>query len=412
MLSYLLAGATLGPVVSQSFLDLMITLIFVCFIIDYSRNKYAYAPSFRKPFLFEYGFILYPLLIIIGFFVLNITDTESWFRLYKFHWIINFYIFVWAFSRYEINLTKLLKFFSIAYLIPNFYAIAFTIYNNYWSLNPSNPNNTRLLGLLESATYHAHANGLILTFFLTVLFFQFKKLSSNYKTLCILAVLLMAIGIFLTFTRGVWLSLTLTILLFLLLHHRKLFFTVLASGAILISGLYMYSASFRDRVEHSIQTKTADSERWDLFDLHVKLFKDHPVFGIGYFNSLSHTPEATWSHYGYTTENRLNSHAHNQLLNVLSTTGILGLITFSLFYFWFLIINIRLTIKYKTEKLENLYILSVACLMTQLEFLIANLTDVGFEYTKIRSLILLVWALVFCMWQNRVKISLSAPTRS
>lgn len=402
MLSYLLAGATLGPVVSQSLLDFMIMLIFVCFAVNFARNKSEPRISARKPFLFEYGFIFYILAILVGFVVLNITDKEAWFRLYKFHWIINFYLFIWAFSHYELDLSKITKFFAIAYLLPNLYSIICTM-TGYDPIHGRALENTRLLGLLESATYHAHGNGLILMFFLVILFFQFNKLSRFFKILSIFALLTMAFGIFLTFTRGIWLSLSVTTLIFLFFHSKKFFATALISGVLLFSGLYSFSEAFRDRIKHSIETKNADQERWGLLNVHLQMIKESPIVGIGYSNSLSHTPAEVWKKYGY-DKVYINSHAHNQLLNVLATTGILGFIPFFIFYFWFFITNIRLVKKYRRENNQSYYFLAIACLMTQVEFILANFTDVGFEYTKIRSLVLLVWALVFCMWQNKLKI--------
>lgn len=403
MLSYLLAGATIGPVVSQSFLDFVITLIFVCFAVDISRNKNQYPFELRKPYFFEYGFIFYILAIIAGFLILNISEPDAWFRLYKFHWIINFYLFVWAFCHSDVDFKKWLKFFTFAYLAPNIYSIVTTFYGYDW-LTHRTLENYRLVGLLESATYHAHGNGLILIFFFTILFFQFKKLSRTYQILSVLAVIIMALGIFLTFTRGIWLSLSITIAVFLFLHHRKLLITSIVTAAVVVAGLYTYSEKFKDRVEHSIQTKSADQERWDLFRVHLDLIQDSPIVGIGYTNNLSHTPATTWAKYGFPATNT-DSHAHNQFLNVLATTGIVGLIPFLLFYFGFFVTNIKLVLKYKFENTSKHYILAIACLMTQLEFLIANLTDVGFEYTKIRSIILLVWALVVVMWKDKIKFS-------
>lgn len=402
MLSYLLAGVTVGPVVSQSLLDFMIMLIFICFTVDLSRNKNEYL-LVRKPYLFEYGFIFYIFAIIAGFLILNITEYEAWYRLYKFHWIINFYLFVWAFTHYKIDFIQWIKFFCFAYLAPNIYSIAATFYGYDWIFQRS-IENFRLLGLVQSATYHAHANGLLLIFFLVVLFFKFKKLSLSYKLLSIFAVALMAFSIFLTFTRGIWLSLTITTLIFSFFQQRKLFLVGLISASVLTLGLYNFSEKFKERVEHSMQTKSADHERWDLFSVHLKLVKDSPVVGIGYADNLSHTPAETWTKYGYPAGN-INSHAHNQFLNVVATTGVLGLIPFLLFYFWFFVTNFRLVLEFKNQNKTNHYILAMACLMTQLEFLIANITDVGFEYTKIRSIVLLVWAIVFALRRDRIKFA-------
>jgi O-antigen ligase len=324
-------------------------------------------------------------------------------RLYKFHWIINFYLLTWAITRYEINFSRISKFFCFAFLIPNLYAIISTLYGYNW-ISGEILENTRLVGIVQSATYHAHGNGLILMFFLIILFFQFEHFNRKFKILSILAALLMALSIFLTFTRGIWLSLTITTLGFLLIYNRKLFLAGLVAGLVVMSGLYAFSTDFRQRVHHSIQTKSADQERWNLFNVHVKMFQSSPVLGIGYADNLSHTPSTTWEKFGY-DPNFINSHAHNQFLNVLATTGILGFIPFMLFYLWFFVTNIKLIRKYKSEnKFEHL-VLAMACLATQIEFSLANWTDVGFEYTKIRSLILLVWALVFVMWRGNLKVA-------
>lgn len=403
MLSYLLAGTAIGPVVSQSFLDLSIFLIFICFIVLFFRKKQPYSIPYRKPYIFEYGFVFYIIAIVSELLILKVADPESWYRLYKFHWVINFYLFVWALSHYEINLSKLSKFFAFAFLLPNIYAIASTLAGYNWLSNQT-IHNFRLQGLTESATYHAHGNGLILSFFLVILFFQFKKLSTFYRYLSILAVSLMSLGIVMTFTRGILLSLSVSILAFLFFHSRKYFIAGLISGAVLLGGLYSFSDSFRYRFQHTLQTKTADSERWNLLKVHILMFKESPLIGIGYANNLSHTPPETWTKFGFSPDN-LNSHAHNQFLNVLTTTGLIGFMPFIVFYFWFFITNLKLVKKYKTNKMTNHYILATACLIAQLEFLIANLSDVGFEYTKIRSLILLVWALVFVLWRDNVKFA-------
>lgn len=408
MLSYLLAGTTIGPVVSQTLLDLMLFLILVYFAKESFKHKFQNFSNLRKPYLFEYGFIFYIISIVAGFLILGITDPEAWARLSKFYWIINFYLLVWTISRYKINLVTLIKFFSWAFLAPNIYAVLSLFYGYDIIRQKALP--FRLTGLLDSATYHAHSNALIFVFFLSLLFFKFNKLSRFYKVLSIAAAFLMGLGIFMTYTRGIWLSIACTVFVFLFSQHRKLLFLVIIAGSISTATLYHASDSFRTRTT-SKDTKESDALRWNLIQLHLDMAKDSPLFGIGYSNSLTHTPTETWVKYGYPANNT-NSHAHNQMINVLGTTGFFGLISFSLFYFWFLLINIKLVLKFKKENLNNFFILAVACLTVQFEFFIANLTDIGFEYAKIRSLILLVWALVFCMWQNRVKISQSAPARS
>lgn len=410
MLSYFLAGVTIGPVVSQTLLDLMMLFIFVCFAKEAVAQKFKTFPTLRKPYLFEYGFIFYVIAIVIGMLTLGISDLYSWSKLSNLIWIVNFYVFIWVFSRYEVNLVKIIKFFSWAFLLPNLYALISTLFNTDF-IRGRELFQYRLVGLLGSSTYHAHANGLLLAFFFVILYFTYSRLSKTYKILSLLSVLLFSAGIFMTFTRGIWLSLGICAFAFLFIFNRKHLIVGLVGCTVIVSSLYSTSDTFQNRIKHTIETKSSDNQRWNLLNLHILMIKDAPVFGIGYPKYLSHTSEDVWRKYGFEfNENQhLNSHAHNQFLNITATTGLIGLIPFVLFYFWFLITNFKLVKFFKTTKQTEHYILAIACLMTQIEFLIANLTDIGFEYAKIRSLILLVWALVFCLWQNRIKISQATP---
>ena len=419
MIGYFLAGSTIGPVMSQSLLDFMIFLIFICFTTLTIKSKFQNFTPYRKPYTFEYGFIFYFLSVVFGFLFLKITDLESWTTLTRFNWIINFYLFAWAFSQTKIDLIKIIKFFTWAFVIPNVYALI-GLYYGYDFVHHQPLEYFRLVGLLGSSTYHAHSNGIIAIFFLTLLIFKFRDLSKFYKLFSVLAISLMLLSVLMTFTRGIWISLFISALCLLWFHNRKYFMAVILAGVILVTTLYNVSESFRERMGLSNEftpakteltnglprdTRSSDKFRLNVLKLHWMMFKDSPIVGIGYVNHLSHTPFATWEKYGFPSGNTINSHAHNQFMNTLTTTGLLGIIPFLLFYLWFFFANLSLIKKFKAANLSSHYTLAVACLVTQIEFMVANMTDIGFEYSKIRSLILLVWAIVFILWTNKAKFS-------
>jgi O-antigen ligase len=419
MIGYFLAGSTIGPVMSQSLLDFMIFLIFICFATQTIKSNFHNFTTLRKPYIFEYGFIFYFLSIVLGFFLLHVTGLESWLTLTRFNWIVNFYLFTWAFSNTEIDLKKMIKFFAWGFIIPNVYALVSFLYG-YDFIHQQPLAYFRLVGILGSSTYHAHSNGIISIFFLTLLVFKFEDLNKFNKALSVLAASLMFLSVFLTFTRGVWISLFISVLCLVWLQNRKFFMAIIVAGAILVTTLYNTSESFRERRGQPTatapsnssltdspptDTRSSDAFRINLLKLHWLIFKDSPLVGISYVNHLSHTPIETWEKYKFPSTYTINTHAHNQFMNTLTLTGFLGIIPFLLFYFWFFFTNLKLVKKFKAAKHTSHYILAVACLMAQLEFLIANMTDVGFEYSKIRSLILLVWALVFVLWTNKAKIS-------
>lgn len=404
-------GSLIGPVTSQSFLDLSITCLFfsLCYISFKKDSPFKFQFQPRNLYGFEYGFIFYILAIIVGFLVLKITDHESWQMLLKFNWILNFYIFYWFFKNVEINFNRLIVFFSMAYIIPNIYAIA-TFIANYDFAHQALLKERRVVGLVNSATYHAHGNALIFVFFSIIYYLNFNSISTKLKTIGAMALTLFFASIFVTMTRGPFISIFVVFSIFLLLNNRKLLYVMLIVGYLGLNVFYAYSPQLQARVQETFDRNSVDPIRVNLLKVHVAMIKDSPVFGIGYTNPLNHT--AGWWHNLGLQENYYNSHAHNQLLNVWATTGLLGLIPFMCFYFWFWIKNLQLIRKFKNANMKNHLILAVACLATQSEFIIANFTDIGFEYSKIRSLILVVWALVFALMNDQIRFSSAKKTKN
>jgi len=397
MLNIALLLVLIAPTVSQSLLDLSLTVIAVCFIHSLFKNKDQHTFQLRKIYFFEYGFVSYFLAIIAGFIALQIYTQQAWMKLINFVWIFSFYTLTWAFSKVKIQPSSLLKVFTLGFLPTNIYALAFYFIGYDWIRH--RVIDDRVIGFVNSATYHAHLNALLITFFCILAYYTLSKKNRLVQALTVFSLLLMASSLFLTYTRGAWISVILSLAIFLLIENRKYFFYFAAGLGTFFTILFNFSTQFQNRILHSMNTLNADQERWNLIKVHFLMIKESPWFGIGYFDSLTHT-RMWWPKLNLPIDS-INSHAHNQILNVFATTGLLGLIPFLLFYLGFFILNIKLVLKLKNNRNSDAYILSVSCLFTQLTFLISNLSDVGFEYAKVRTLILLTWSLVFYLWQDQ-----------
>lgn len=141
-------------------------------------------------------------------------------------------------------------------------------------------------------------------------------------------------------------------------------------------------------------------QRINLLKVNLQMWREYPWLGIGHGENLRRNREY-WDRPEWNMPpNYITSHAHNQYVNVLATTGILGFIAFMSFFSFFLIKNIKLLIKASHNKASANYALLFACLWAQIEFWLACLTDVSFEYAKIRALLILVWALVIALEKN------------
>ena len=103
-------------------------------------------------------------------------------------------------------------------------------------------------------------------------------------------------------------------------------------------------------------------------ETHWTIFKSHPLLGIGYRDNLrsikEYWPESEVATCRHLRDN--GNHAHNQYMNVLATTGILGFLFFIAFYGYFIILNLQLLKIYRNDKLH--YPLCVSLLMMQIFF--------------------------------------------
>lgn len=382
----LLGGYIVGAVSSQSLMDLFMVLM----IIGWS----AYAIKDKSLSLnwigVEWAFLAYFLVACCGF-IFNATNDAPWTQaLSKFVWFFHLYILIFAFRQVRFNRQYLVQYLSVAFLFPSLYS--FTGYiNGYDPITQRE--NSRVMGLVNSATYHAHGNALIFVFFAAIMLFAWKSFSIKWRCIAFTCLGLMGLSILLTFTRGIWLSIFFSTLLMLFLYDaRKVLAVVIATG-VFVGGAYFSWPQFRERIHHSTST-SENSERLNLFKVNVQIWEEYPLLGIGYGENLRRNREYWDRPEWHMPKDYITSHAHNQFLNVMATTGILGLIPFVWIFAFFVRKNWRLLRKTSHEETPLRYAVVFGCLWAQIEFILGCLSDVSFEYAKIRALILVIWALV------------------
>ncbi len=380
----------LGAVTSQTVLDAMIILLLFGLIYKLIGNFRAEAPKF-KILGIEWAFLGYFMVVLLGYYFNASKEAEIGWNLKKFLWIPHLYLFIYSFLNIRISHTRIIKFCSFFFLLPNLYALGSYIvgYDLITKIE-----NKRILGLVTSATYHAHANAIVFVFYFACLYFGFNKLSTRMKFFSGLAFILFAASIFLTFTRGIWGSILMsTLLMYSLISFRssiKLFMMALILGAV----CYLSWPQFQERIQHSMSADK-NHQRANLFMVNYKIWRDYPLLGIGYGENQRRNREY-WDML-MLPDGYIISHAHNQYLNVMATTGVFGLFFF-LFIFSFFLKKTWYLLKQTQKKFNPFrYTILFACLWAQVEFILACLTDVSFEYAKIRSLIVFVWALVIAI---------------
>ncbi len=384
MLEFLIGFTAVGGVSSQTLMDIALIFIFFVFVRESIKdravfNKLTYVGI-------EWAFVGFFIAAVLSLAINGKDPVPWWFYLSRFSWIINFYLLIYAFRKIKVNYDRWLFFFAVAFMIPSLYALV-TLFVQYDYLTQTPIH--RVVGMVNSATYHAHGNGLIFIFFASIFLLGFNTVTKKTKILATVGLIIMGLSILLTFTRGIWFATFFSLLVLTLIKGRKFFLTYISVTIIAVSLTLTLSPTMYSRLTTSFTT-TSDQLRSQLIQVHWAMFKEHPVIGIGYWDSYRQI-EDYWPKVGLPSDHYV-SHSHNQFLNILATTGLIGFIFFVAMILFF----IKRSLKFirDTRSAPHLSPLAYACGLVLLQFLLSCLTDVTFEYAKIKTLVIIVFAII------------------
>lgn len=155
-----------------------------------------------------------------------------------------------------------------------------------------------------------------------VLYFLFLSNKLNFKNKkTIILPLITLVAIFLTFSRSAYIMLAVGIFvqsLFLKQKKAAFIFLLLIIGSIFI----LSKISFKSEGTNLLRTASGEA-RIDSIKNAITIFKDHPIFGVG-FNSYRYAQRK----YGFLYERKMTVHSgagtDNSFLFVLATSGIVG----------------------------------------------------------------------------------------
>lgn len=179
---------------------------------------------------------------------------------------------------------------------------------------------------------NAGLSGMVLNYAHNLAYFQaiavglliHRKRVEKFVNIKILGSLVLVnfIGLYLSYTRGAMLALIIG-LPFYFFKRNKLKFVTIASAIIITAGA-IYTISGK-----SFLRPASDRERISQWKAAVMAFKERPIFGYGYLNFERYSvPLKEKYNIG---ELQFGGHAHNNFLEMLASTGILG---FSAFMLW------------------------------------------------------------------------------
>lgn len=136
------------------------------------------------------------------------------------------------------------------------------------------------------------------------------------------------IGLYLSYTRGAMLALIVGAPFYLFKHNKVKF--VLAGIVLLLIAAMAYFSTGR-----SLLRPGSDKERISQWQAAVKAFEERPVLGYGYLNFEKYSVDIK-KRYNL-GELQFGGHAHNNFLEMLASTGILGFLCYAgWLVFWFI----------------------------------------------------------------------------
>lgn len=186
-------------------------------------------------------------------------------------------------------------------------------------------NMDRNAGLMGMVLNFAHNLSYFMVFFTTGLIAFWKRISKNQKIVYSIVLLLNVFSLYTTYTRGAILAFIAGVICYFLKDLKK-FFKVFV--VFFIVGVIGYFAAYKN-----FQRQGSNDERFSLWQTAVSAYEEKPVFGWGYLNFEHHSLEIK-HRYGYAKPD-YGGHAHNSILEVMASTGTVGLVAFiSWIGFW------------------------------------------------------------------------------
>jgi O-antigen ligase len=230
--------------------------------------------------------------------------------------------------------------------------------------------------------YNDHtAYGSALAMFIPILIgFSFSSyVSKNARIASIIMMLLYIFAIILSYTRAAWLSLFVSLIVYLILLFkiklRVIAMSILGLGLIFFTFHNDINIMFNrnkqgsttDYIKHlksmyNVSTDPSNRERLNRWHCAIKMFREKPIFGWGPGTyQFKYAPfQVKKEKTIISTNTGLKGNAHNEYLGPLSESGMLGFISILLIVFSTIYTAIRV---YKTTKIGEKKLLSLIILL-------------------------------------------------
>ncbi len=135
----------------------------------------------------------------------------------------------------------------------------------------------------------------------------------------------------------------------------------------------------------------SNTVRFELWKAGWKMFKDHPLFGVGDIDL-----QKLYKQYKKPYDKELQGHMHNNFIHILVTLGLFGFLAFC--YLIFKIISIEWKIYKETKNVPFISSYAIGALAAFCAFLVAGLTEMNFGDHEIITLVWFSFGLNYALY--------------
>ena len=330
-------------VIGPQYLFLSVLLFSFTLIKLFSKKKFQFKSNYSISF-----FLLFLLMALLSIFN-SLNPTESIIELSKHFITFLFLVFTFSIFNSQRNYISSAIIVLVGFLFIETSYILKIFIENYSFDNPP----TRLRDF-EGLAYNQNIASLsILAKIPLVLFLFIKTKTKIYKYLLLVILAISVFDILIIGTRsaiyGIYLLLFILIILtvfsrkFYSLYIKKILLKpilIILSVFIVQNVLYTNSKRKLQAINRSLELNDYSvNYRLNLWESSLEMIKDYPLLGIGIGNwkilSIKYTKNKM-------TQYEVPKHAHNDFIQIMAETGILGGLFYMLFYvspFYFLLKN-------------------------------------------------------------------------
>lgn len=276
----------------------------------------------------------------------NAPGVEKLEHVGSLRWIIMLYLFTYAFELFP-SLNRILNIFLVGSTIVGIYAIFqhFTCIDLVRPDRPLSPapvdgaTTCQSIGFLSHHLTYGYSAGLLICFAFAGLLLG-KRKSVLHRMGFFISTVIIGASLVWTYGRGVWIAVGLSFFVMAAYVSKKHFFSFVLIAGLIFGVAYTSNPELKERF-NSIWSDQhfSNVERQGLWKANFEMFKDHPWLGVGYGQNL---PRLQEYYQKVNVQREWGGHAHNNYLQMLSTTGILGFFCYMLFVLTFLLMTHRL----------------------------------------------------------------------